>query len=237
MQKPISIKSIKTSYNKKTIIDNISFDVQKGDVFGLIGINGAGKTTLIRSLLGLAKHEGQGLIFGKEGREAKNRASAFYLPEKFIPSPSLTAFEYLEISQNFYKKQLDKEKASEICEKLGLEKDNFHKKTRAFSKGMSQKLGLASAFLSNNDLLILDEPMSGLDPLARVKLKQTIKEYVKSKEKTIFFSSHVLSDIEELCSKIVILDNKSIIFDGSPKYFMQKHDENSLEQAFIKAVC
>jgi ABC-2 type transport system ATP-binding protein len=100
---------------------------------------------------------------------------------------------------------------------------------------MSQKLGLAAAFLSECKLLILDEPMSGLDPVARVKLKENIKNYITD-DKTIFFSSHVLSDLQELCTNILVINDKNKIYDGCANNFIQKYDCINLEQAFIKSI-
>ena len=104
-----------------------------------------------------------------------------------------------------------------------------------YSKGMGQKLGLISVFLSNSEFLILDEPMSGLDPHVRIRLKDILKQYAKS-ENTIFFSSHILSDIDEICNKIAVIHEGKIIFDGRPEDFKKKFDAKTLERAFLKAI-
>ena len=129
----------------------------------------------------------------------------------------------------------DHRKAKEIAEKLDLDLKALNTKISKYSKGMGQKLGLISVFLSNSEFLILDEPMSGLDPHVRIRLKDILKQYAKS-ENTIFFSSHILSDIDEICNKIAVIHEGKIIFDGRPEDFKKKFDAKTLERAFLKAI-
>lgn len=233
---PFYTNNLIVSFNQKNVVDNISISIKKGDIFGLIGVNGAGKTTIIRSSLGLIKSNSEALFFGNQITSKIARNCYFYLPEKFIPSPQLKGIEYLRITMQYFNMRLDLEKAISLNEELGLKKEYLFKKISSYSKGMAQKLGLSSALLSNKDLLVLDEPMSGLDPLSRVKFKDSLKNYCSRNDKSVFFSSHVLADIEEICTNIGVLHQGKIIFSGTPKEFILKNNAENLERAFLKSV-
>ena len=127
--------------------------------------------------------------------------------------------------------------AVRLARLLRLEPDVLKNRISSYSKGMGQKLGLLSSLLVNSPFLMLDEPMSGLDPSARISLKDALIDYVKSNnENTIFFSSHILSDIDEICNKIAILHGTKIIYFGTPQEFKERMGINSLERAFLKAI-
>ena len=136
---------------------------------------------------------------------------------------------------DFYGKKYDANKARVICENLDLDFAVLRQKVTKYSKGMMQKLGLIAVFLSEADLIILDEPMSGLDPKARIALKKELISYKKS-GKTIFFSSHILSDMDEICDSISVLNNAEIVYFGTPEGFKIRHEENNLDRAFLKEI-
>ena len=125
--------------------------------------------------------------------------------------------------------------ARKHAKSLGLDPKVLDYRVGKYSKGMGQKLGLLSMFLIDAPLLILDEPMSGLDPSARIQLKERLLEY-KKKGGTVFFSSHILSDIEEICDRMAVINNSKLIFEGTPKKFLSKFKQKSLERAFLKAI-
>jgi ABC-2 type transport system ATP-binding protein len=136
---------------------------------------------------------------------------------------------------DFYGKKYNAAKSQELCENLDLKFEMLKQKVSKYSKGMTQKLGLLAVFLSEADLVILDEPMSGLDPKARIALKRELIAY-KNSGKTIFFSSHILSDMDEICDSIAILNNAQIVYCGSPQGFKNKHEEDSLDKAFLREI-
>ncbi len=233
---PIKIDGVKKSFGKKDVLGGISFEVGKGELFGLIGLNGAGKTTMIKIILGLlAQDDGRATIFGKDVHEPGTRKNLSFLPEKFHPSQYLKGTEFLSLTMSYYGKKYDHETARKVAAQLDLDPDVLTLKMTKYSKGMGQKLGLISAFLTEAPLLILDEPMSGLDPSSRIRLKDTLLNYVKSNN-TIFFSSHILSDIDEICDRIAVLHDTEIVFVGTPKDFKQQYELDNLERAFLKSI-
>jgi ABC-2 type transport system ATP-binding protein len=232
---PLNIVGVSTAYGKKQVLNNISFDVRPGEAFGLVGLNGVGKTTLIRSILNLRTASGDITLFGEPHSDARSRRNLIYLPERFHPPLQLTGYEYLSIVLAYFNQPLDREAAQTIAKKLDLDTAALDKRVRTYSKGMGQKLGLTASFLVNAPLMILDEPMSGLDPRARVLLKDRLME-ARSSGRSIFFSSHILSDIEEICDRIGILHGGHIIFTGTPADFIAKYAAPSLERAFLAAL-
>lgn len=232
---PLDVRDVSAAYGKKQVLDAISFDVRPGEVFGLVGLNGAGKTTLIRSILNLRTAAGAIALFGEPSTEARARRNLIYLPERFHPPMQLKGFEYLSIVLDYFGQRLDKDAARREAVALDLDPAALERRVRTYSKGMGQKLGLAGSFLVEAPLMILDEPMSGLDPVARVKLKDRLLA-ARDAGRAIFFSSHILSDIEEICGRIGILHGGHIIFLGTPQDFIRKSGAASLERAFLAAI-
>jgi ABC-2 type transport system ATP-binding protein len=196
-----------------------------------------GKTTLIKIMLDLLNADsGNCSFFNIDHKLTSSRQNIAYLPEKFHPSQFLTGHEFLSLAMSYQKKPYHQELAIHLALKLSLNPKALNQKILGYSKGMGQKLGLLSIFLSQAPLLILDEPMSGLDPKARIQLKTMLLDYIASNEKTIFFSSHILADIDEICHRIAVIDEGRLIFLGTPARFKKCYDEVSLEQAFIKSI-
>ncbi len=220
----------------KLVLDDVSLSMKSGEIFGLIGLNGIGKTTMIRTALDLIDADtGNISFFGKSHKDKNSRQDICYLPERFHPSAYLTGFEFLHISNLFYGKKLDKKVAEELAVRVDLDPSVLNKQIKSYSKGMGQKVGLISCFLSEAPLLILDEPMSGLDPKARIGLKDLILDY-KKQGKSIFFSSHILADVDEICDRINILNNTKIVFNGIAEDLKTQFKEQSLERAFLKLI-
>jgi ABC-2 type transport system ATP-binding protein len=157
------------------------------------------------------------------------------LPEKFQPSAHLKGEEFLKFVLDFYGKKPDMTRAKQICDNLDLRFEVLKQKVTKYSKGMVQKLGLLAVFLSDAELIILDEPMSGLDPKARIALKKELIAY-KNSGKTVFFSSHILSDMDEICDSIAVLNEAKIAYVGTPQGFKNKHSQDSLDKAFLKEI-
>lgn len=238
MTQPLKISALSKNFKDKKVLDGVSFEVNKGDIFGLIGLNGVGKTTMIKIILGLLDQDsGSAEIYGKDVKDKNARNNLSFLPEKFQPSLFLKGEEFLKLTCSYYKKPYSKMDAVRLARLLRLEPDVLKNRISSYSKGMGQKLGLLSSLLVNSPFLMLDEPMSGLDPSARISLKDALIDYVKSNnENTIFFSSHILSDIDEICNKIAILHGTKIIYFGTPQEFKERMGINSLERAFLKAI-
>ncbi len=233
---PIQIQSIHKKFKEKQILNDVSLNVNEGEIYGLIGLNGIGKTTLIKIMLGLlTQDKGAVSFFGVDTKLNESRKNINYLPEKFYPSQFLKGTEFLELAMAYYGKKFSLQRAEEKAHILGLDPKALTQTISKYSKGMGQKLGLLSMFLAETPLLVLDEPMSGLDPKARIQLKDLLVDY-KKQGKTIFFSSHILSDIEEICDNIAIMHNGRIIFAGTPKQFLNKNKGQNLERAFLQAI-
>lgn len=233
---PLVVKNIDKSYGNKKVLNNVSLNVPAGHMYGLIGLNGVGKTTLIKIILGLLSQEkGSATIFNQPLDNPETRKNIAYLPEKFIPSVYLKGEEFLSLTLSYYGKKLNLSDAHTLAEALDLDTKALSLSMTKYSKGMVQKLGLMATLLTEVPLLILDEPMSGLDPKARIKLKNALLNYVK-KGNTVFFTSHVLSDIDEICKEIAVIHDGQIIFTGTPEAFKKNQKETVLERAFLKAV-
>jgi len=232
---PLKISAISKSFSKPVLSD-VSFNVNNNEIFGFIGLNGQGKTTLIKIILDLLdQDDGEVEIFGKSRILPESRKNLCYLPEKFQPSIHQKGFDFIEFVLGFYNSKIDHAKCKKICNNLQLPYEVLNQKISKYSKGMTQKLGLLATFLSQAKLVILDEPMSGLDPKARNSLKSELVDY-KKLGNTIFFSSHILSDMDEICDSIAVLNDSKILFVGSPKDFKKKHQQDSLDKAFLMEI-
>lgn len=233
---PLAVQHAYKNYKLVKALDNVSLSLASGEIFGLIGLNGAGKTTLIKVILDLISAEqGEVNIFGLCATNINARRKLSYLPEKFQPSRYLKGMEYLDLALSYYGKKLDPAQAKEYAQRLDLDPNVLDLRVGAYSKGMGQKLGLAGAFMIDAPLLLLDEPMSGLDPSARIKLKDMLLA-TKKQGKTIFFSSHILSDIDEICDRIGVIHKGHLFFTGTPQEFKSKYGEGSLEKAFLRSI-
>jgi len=232
----LDVKNLTVEYDKKPILKNLSIEIKKDEIFGLIGCNGSGKTTFIRSALGLTKiKSGTVQIFDQAPQSTSAKSCFNYLPEKFMPMLQLKGWEYIRSLSEFYNLKLDKDKVSYIARKLDFEPRDLSKNIGKLSKGMQQKIGLIGAFAIDRDFLILDEPMSGLDPFARVKLKDYLLEY-KNENNAIFFSSHILADVAEICNRIGVLKDGELIYVGDTNNFISMYQAENLERAFICAI-
>ena len=202
--------NLKKKLNKKEIINNLSFDVCKGDILGFIGTNGAGKTTTIKLILGLYKLDSGSVTIN--GYDLKNNfTKALYNVGAIIENPDmymyLSVYENLMIAAKIY--NIKKDRVEEVIKLVGLEK-RIHDKVSKYSLGMRQRLGIAQSIIHNPKLLILDEPTNGLDPEGIKDLKKLLINLAKN-GMAIIVSSHILSELESFCNKICIINNGSII--------------------------
>ncbi len=228
------IDSVSVAYGKAPVLHDVGLSVRSGEIFGLIGLNGAGKTTLIKSILGLRDQmKGDISLFGKPSFSMENKKNLAYLPERFDPPWFLTGEEFLKFSVNIYGRSVDRDAIVEGASSLDLSPDVLKRKVQTYSKGMRQKLGLLGTVLTGCSFLILDEPMSGLDPKAR-RLVKNILLNVQKEGRTIFLSSHILADMDEMCQHIGVIHGGTIYFSGTPAALKEKVSCNDLEMAFME---
>jgi ABC-2 type transport system ATP-binding protein len=223
-------------YGARTALAAVDLAVPAGAAFGLVGANGAGKTTFLKCALDhCAPDAGRVEIFGIGAAEPRARARLAYLPERFSPPHYLRAREFLAFACALAAQPYDALRARRLLEELELEADVLERPVRQLSKGTTQKLGLAACLLPERDLYLLDEPMSGLDPAARVATKQALARRHRA-GRTILFTSHVLADVEELCSSIAVLDRGRVRFAGAPRELCERTGEAGLERAFLACI-
>src|SRR6267378_883966 len=220
----------------KVALQGLDLEVRAGEVFGFLGPNGAGKTTTMNVLLGFVPPtSGAASLFGIDVRQPIARQRIGYLPEltyyyKFLSAEELLRF-YAKI---FGIPKAETERRIDAVLKL-VELDTARKRPiKTYSKGMQQRAGLAQALINDPDLLILDEPTSGLDPVGRMKVREIIQR-LKSKGKTVFFSSHELGEVERVCDRVAILHQGEIKALGRVSDLEEKHQCN-LEQLFLKVI-
>lgn len=232
----LDISSINAGYGDMQVLHDVSLDVQAGETFGLIGLNGAGKTTLIKIILSLKDQlSGDITVAGHRSGSDDAKKQIAYLPERFDPAWFLNAYEFMKFTLSLYGRKLDKAQADAMAEKLGLKTSFLPKRAQTYSKGMRQKLGLMTTFLTGSPLLILDEPMSGLDPLARAQVKSLLTD-ARAQGRTTFLSSHILSDMEELCDRVAVLHGGRIMFIGKPADLLAQQGTKHLEEAFLSLI-
>jgi ABC-2 type transport system ATP-binding protein len=195
-----------------TAVDGISLTLRGGELFGLLGPNGAGKTSTIKMILGLTRPtRGTIRIWGREPQDRTARMRLGYLPENPTFYDHLTAREYLGLVGSLFDlpSGIARRRSDELLARLGLESQS-RKPLRKYSKGMTQRLGICQALLNEPDLLILDEPMSGLDPIGRADVKQILREE-RARGATVLMSSHVLAETETLCDRVAILHRGRVL--------------------------
>lgn len=220
MEASIEVLKIKKSFRrdfwapKQTILDEVSFVVPANKVTGFIGNNGAGKTTTLKCILGfLSVDSGEVRIQGQTRVPNQKVGGIGFLSERPYIYPFLTGMEYLMFHTQLAGYKLDKASLKLILQRVDLA-HAADKMARHYSKGMLQRLGLAQALIGQPQIMILDEPMSGLDPDGRILFKQIIKEEA-DRGATIFFSSHLLIDVEELSENLVIMDQGKVLYQGN----------------------
>jgi ABC-2 type transport system ATP-binding protein len=233
----LSFSNLSYQVGKFEILKNLDLAVPSKSYFAIAGVNGAGKSTLIKLALDLIRptQDSDISIFGEFNRETSCRTRLAYLPEKFEVKKNVSAWEYLAFVSSAYHLKLDRQSIKSLAEKLDFPVERLASNVASYSKGMVQKLGLISCFMLNRDLLILDEPLSGLDPSARYHFKQFLLEE-KAKGRTIFYSTHMLADAEDICDQFAILHQGQIRYVGTPLDCMQKFEAETLEQAYMKCI-
>ncbi|MUH01395.1 ATP-binding cassette domain-containing protein [Scytonema sp. UIC 10036] len=219
--------------NQKVVsLKNCSLKVYKGETFGLLGPNGAGKTTLLKLLLGIIRPtSGRGLLLGKPIGDRGVKERIGYLPENPYLYDYLTGWEFLQLVAGLFQipKKVQRQRIPQLLELVGLPQSDARKKLlRRYSKGMLQRVGMAQALINDPELVFLDEPMSGLDPVGRYQMREIILS-LKAAGKTIFFNSHVLSEVEQICDRVAILAQGELICSGSLNELLGTTDVYSIK--------
>ena len=237
MTKAISLSNLSYTISGINILRALSLEIPDECYFAIAGINGAGKSTLIRLILDLIRPSvGSDIkIFGQHNRATHCRNQLAYLPEKFDVKKNVSGWQYLEFVSSVYRRPLDKNQSRLLAEKLDFPVDRLHSKIGGYSKGMVQKLGLVSCFMLDRKLLILDEPLSGLDPRARFHFKNLLIEE-RQKKRTILYSTHMLADAEEICYQFGILHHGEMRYIGTPADCLQHYQADTLEQAYMRCI-
>jgi ABC-2 type transport system ATP-binding protein len=239
MNAPIHIKDVEKSFalrlGKHKVLHGISLSIEKGEVFGFIGPNGAGKSTLINLIMGFLRPDaGQILIHDFEPTAPESRRNIGYLPEGPRFYEKLTADELLLFGgrASGMTKDQTRQAIDPLLDRLEILPAR-HRPIQTYSKGMKQRIGLALAMIHDPDTLILDEPMSGLDPIGRNLLKTIILD-LKARGKTIFFSTHILNDVEVLCDRIGLINKGRILYCGDIGNFCDQSDD--FETRFVRLI-
>ena len=232
----VRLQGVSKRYGAAVVLRDLDLDIRAGDFVGLAGVNGAGKTTLLKCLLDLCDlNAGTIEIHGIAHRRPESRGRLAYLPERFVAPYFLTGREFLAMMRQLSGRRYDDAAARRMLEFLDLNAGALGKPVRAYSKGMTQKLGLAACFLAEREFCILDEPMSGLDPKARACVKALLQRQ-RSEGRTVLLTAHSLPDIEEICDHIAVLHDGRLAFYGPPGALLRQYGETSLEQAFLKCI-
>lgn len=210
----LAINQVSKRVKKKTILSEISFELEKGTVTGLIGHNGAGKSTTFKAIMGLIRPtQGSITLFDRAASDYRSHEKIGYLPENPIFPDYLSGYEFLAYMADITGVSAHEKKTriATLLEQMGL---HHHEKKmiKFYSKGMKQKLGIAQALLAEPELLIMDEPLSGLDPIGRHEI-QSILAKLKNDGKTVLLSSHILYDLEQVCNRYIMISQGKIIGD------------------------
>ncbi len=233
MEKIIKVECVSKNYKsaiigqrKFTALDNVTIEVNGGEIYGLLGPNGAGKTTLLKIMLGLTyPTKGRVELLGKCSLDNSIKGRIGYLPEDYYFPPEFTGWEYLNYVGMMYSMSKEEriKKIDDIFHKVGLIAD-ARKKIKAYSKGMKRKLGLAQAVIHSPDILFLDEPTEGLDPIGRKHIRDILTD-LHSKGKTIILNSHLLSEVEMISNRVAILNKGNIVNQGTISELIERSQE------------
>jgi len=230
----IEVQNISKSYGVHKALDNVSFSVKKGEIVGFLGPNGAGKSTLMKILTTyINADEGKASVNGNDVNDNQKavQLSVGYLAEHNPLYLDLYVREYLEFNADVYK--VLKSRIDEVIELTGLMSES-HKKIGQLSKGYRQRVGLATALLHNPDVLILDEPTTGLDPNQLLEIRNVIKNV--GKNKTVFLSTHIMQEVEAICDRVIIINNGKIVTDKKLDKLVSEIKEQIIEVEFDKTI-
>lgn len=231
----IEIQNITKRYGEQLALKSVSLSVQKNELIGFLGPNGAGKSTLMKIVTGYLEADAGtvsvcGETVSSNGTEFRRKIG--YLPEHNPLYPELYVREYLEMAAGFYKLKGVSARISEVMEMTGLHPEG-HKKIGALSKGYRQRLGLAQALLHNPEVIILDEPTTGLDPNQLTEIRALIKTVAH--DKTVILSTHIMQEVEAMCNRVVIIHKGELVADGATETIRQRSQQWA-QHVFVETV-
>lgn len=226
----LEIKNLTKTYGKRKVIDNISLEIQEGEIFGFLGPNGSGKTTTIKMILRLIeKDSGEIKIKGYDNKKEFEKAMEYI--GAIVENPDM--YNYMSGKDNLKLharlRNIDEKRIDEVLELVGL-KDRAKEKVKKYSLGMKQRLGLALTLLHKPRVLILDEPTNGLDPAGIKQLRNILKEIAHKDGVAVFVSSHILSEMQLMCDKIAVIDNGKIVKTENITHMEQPEDNESIDE-------
>jgi len=232
----LSFDSVGKTFGTNIVLDEVTFRVERAELFGLVGGNGAGKTTLVKCMLDFCRPDrGEISIFGEPSRPTTSRLGVAFLPERFSPPYYLTGRDFLGYMAELHRTDYDEDTVKRVLSELDLALSALARPVRTYSKGMTQKLGLAACIMSGKPLQVLDEPTSGLDPKARALLKATLRK-LRANAQTVFFTSHSLADVQEICDRMAVLHEGRLLFVGSPAALQSRYEASTLEDAYLACI-
>ncbi len=237
MSQALNISNINYSVAGIDILKALDLAVDEQRYYAIAGVNGAGKSTLIKLILDLIRPAPGGSIriFDADNRDRGCRDQLAYLPEKFDVKRNITGRQYLDFIAAVYHQKPGRERIADLAERLDFPPDRLGSRVGTYSKGMVQKLGLVSCFMLDRRLIILDEPLSGLDPRARYRFKQLMRDE-RSAARTVLYSTHMLADAEDLCDQFGILHDGEMRYQGTPAGCIEHYRADSLEQAYMNCI-
>ncbi|WP_374360376.1 ABC transporter ATP-binding protein [Pseudoduganella danionis] len=232
----LRFQQVDIRYGATAVLQGLNLQVEAGECLALVGLNGAGKTSLIKCLLDFIRPDsGRIEIFGQPHDQPASRSALGFLPESFIPPYYLKGAEFLRYVLSLQGLDYHAEQVHAMLAALDLAPAALEQTVRQYSKGMTQKLGLAACLLAPRALYVLDEPMSGLDPRAHALLRQQLTA-LRARGSTLFLTSHNLADVEMLCDRLAILHAGQIRFIGTPAQCRAQYGTATLEQAFLACI-
>ena len=232
----LEIKDVSIDFGLVKAVSGLSLELNGGEIMGFLGTNGAGKTTTIKMMMGLVRPtSGQIAVLGGDPSDPKVRARIGYMPETACYYPYLNARELLRFYGGIcgMDSKTIRSRSDELLETVDLA-DAAMRPLKTYSKGMLQRAGIAQALLADPELLVLDEPFTGLDPLARIHFRELMRT-LRAKGKSIFFSSHELGETDLLCDKVAILKKGRCLYQG-PVKDIAGDGESNLERLFLKTL-
>jgi ABC-2 type transport system ATP-binding protein len=237
MNQALAISNLSYSVARLDILKRLNLELGASQYYAIAGVNGAGKSTLIKLILDLIRPEPGGTIriFGLNNQDRQCRDQLAYLPEKFDVKKNITGRQYLDFIAAVYHQDLSPKEIDTLAERLDFPPERLDSRVGGYSKGMVQKLGLVSCFMLGRRLIILDEPLSGLDPRARFHFKELMRAE-KAAGRTILYSTHLLADAEDLCDRFGILHDGEMKYQGTPGECLQRYHADTLEQAYMKCI-
>jgi len=237
MNTALSVSAISYSVGRLDILRSLDLQLDEHRFYAIAGVNGAGKSTLIKLVLDLIQPTSGGeiRIFGQDNRDRACREKLVYLPEKFDVKKNISGRQYLQFISDVYRQSLPDGEFERLAGRFDFPPGRLDDRVGAYSKGMVQKLGLVSCFMLKCPLIILDEPLSGLDPRARFRFKQVMREE-RERGRTVLYSTHMLADAEDLCDQFGILHDGEMKYQGTPDDCMRSYGETSLEAAYMRCI-